>query len=146
MTRCLDFLMLPAFALTLPSWGHELEVKTQLAAPAVIVHATYAGTEPVPFAKIQIFSPADPSKEFQAANTDKRGYFSFVPEGSGSWKVVIDDELGHRKEIAIAVPDSFTNNTSESSNGGSRAERALLGIALIFGVTGVWYGYRSRRS
>lgn len=146
MTRRLDFLLLAAFALTLPTWGHELEVKTQLAPPAVIVHATYAGTEPVPFAKIQIFSPADPNKEFQAANTDKRGYFSFVPEGSGSWRVVIDDELGHRKEIAISVPDPFRSSTGESSNGGSRVERALLGIALILGVTGVWYGYKSRRA
>jgi nickel transport protein len=141
MTRRLKFLMLAAAA----TWGHELEIRTQLAAPAVIVHATYAGTEPVPFARIQIFSPAEPNKEFQAANTDKRGYFSFVPEGAGSWKVVIDDELGHRKEVAIAVPDPFKSGAGESSNVGSRLERALLGLALIFGVTGVWYGYKSRR-
>ena len=132
-------------AATVPSWGHELEVKTQLAAPAVIVHATYAGTEPVPFAKIQIFAPADPSKEFQAANTDKRGYFSFVPEGPGSWRIVLDDEIGHRKDLTVEVPEPFQGSSGGSPSGSSRFERALLGLSLIFGVTGVWYGIRSRK-
>ncbi len=135
----------------LPASSHELEVTTRLAAPAVIVKATYAGSEPVPFAKIQIYSPAEPGKEHQSANLDQRGYFAFVPAQPGSWKVVVDDELGHKVTLQVAVPESFTgeaggNGANSGLSGTARVERALLGISLLVGITGFWYGYKARRA
>ncbi len=144
-----DSHMLIFLLLVVPAAGfaHELEVTTQLVAPAVIVRATYAGSDPVPFAKIQVFAPASAKQEFQAGNTDKRGYFSFVPEGPGEWRVVVDDELGHRKDVPVRVPDPFQAGSNAVEGGaGSRAERALLGLALIFGATGFWYGFKNRKS
>lgn len=124
--------------------GHELDVAVRLSAPAAILRATYANSDPAPFAKIQVFTPS--KQEFQAGNTDRRGYFSFVPEGPGEWHVIVDDEMGHRKDVAVAVPDPFTGKSSpETAAAGNRLERALLGIALLLGVTGFWYGFKARQ-
>lgn len=143
------FLLLSATGLFVPMAAHELNVSVRLAAPAAILQATYANSDPAPFAKIQVFSPA--KQEFQAGNTDRRGYFSFVPEGAGEWHVIVDDELGHRQDVAVAVPEAFLAANPSTGPAGanvpaSRWERAALGLALLIGLTGFWYGYRARKS
>lgn len=130
-----------------PLRAHDLEIRPTFAAPAVIVRAAYAGAEAVPFAKVQVFSPADAQHEFQAGNTDKLGKFSFVPDGGGAWRVVIDDEIGHRQEATVEVPASFGNSTPQPASGGpSRVERVITGVAILFGLTGIWYGRSKRNS
>jgi len=134
-------LILPVlFCLT--AFAHDLDIATRLTPPVAVLKATYAGADPVPFAKVQVFSPA--GVEFQNAYTDKNGSFSFVPDSIGAWRVVIDDELGHRREVSVPVGtlDGATANTQPSA---SRIERALLGLSLILGLTGFWYGFQSRK-
>src|SRR5690349_1411802 len=87
--------------------AHELDATVTLAAPAVVIRAAYGGSDQVPFAKVQVFSPSSPKEEFQTAVTDQRGFFSFVPAGPGSWRVAIDDEEGHRREIEVMIPQTF---------------------------------------
>jgi nickel transport protein len=125
--------------------AHDLEASVTLSAPAVIVRAVYGGSDPVPFAKVQVFAPGN-SEEYQTGVTDRRGYFSFVPEGGGAWKVVVDDEEGHRREVVVEVPRELPQGAVAAGGGSSRVERALLGLAMIFGLTGFWYGYKARRS
>jgi nickel transport protein len=136
-----------ALLLALPGLllAHEIELETALAAPAVVVRATYGGSGPVQFAKVQVFSPTAPSEEFQAGMTDRRGYFSFVPEGGGPWRVVVDDEEGHRDQVTVSVPESFESEAQWTTARASRLERALLGLGLIFGLTGFFYGFKARR-
>jgi nickel transport protein len=119
--------------------AHELDIAATVTGSAVIVRSAYAGTDPVPFAKIQIFSPD--GQEFQSANTDKHGYFAFVPDAAGSWRVLVDDELGHKRELSVAFRGGSA--PSDPAPQSSRMERAILGIAVLFGVTGFWYGYRA---
>jgi hypothetical protein len=123
--------------------AHELDVSVSQAAPAVIVRATYGGSEPVPFARVQVFAPS--SEEFQNGRTDRRGYFSFVPEGAGKWRVAVDDEEGHRGEAALDVLEPFRSVVQAPVARASRLERAVLGLALIFGITGFFYGFKARR-
>jgi nickel transport protein len=125
--------------------AHEIEMSVSMAAPAVIVRSVYGGSDPVSFAKVQIFSPSQPSGEFQTGLTDRRGYFSFVPEGGGVWRVLVDDEEGHRAEVSVTVPESFRPNAQVSAAPSSRFERAVLGLAVIFGLTGILYGVKARR-
>jgi nickel transport protein len=126
--------------------AHDLEATVSLAPPAVVIRAVYGGSEPVPFAKVQVFGPSAPAQEFQTGLTDRRGYFSFVPEGAGAWKVIVDDEEGHRREISVTVPEPFKAKSDSAPASNSRLERALLGIALIIGATGFLYGFKARRS
>ena len=133
------------FCFATSAFAHELSVTTRVAGPSVILCATYAGSDPVPFAKVQVYAPtALPAKEFQAANTDRRGCFSFVPDGVGLWRVIVDDELGHRREVSVDIT-ALASQPVESQGNPSRIERALLGISLLIGLTGFWYGYQANR-
>jgi nickel transport protein len=125
--------------------AHELDASVTLVAPAVVIRAAYGGSDPVPFAKVQVFAPSPSKEQFQTGVTDRRGYFSFVPEGPGSWRVVIDDEEGHRREIQVTIPQTFASTSLSPLPTSSRLERALLGISLIFGATGFLYGFKARR-
>lgn len=127
------------------AWAHDIEAAVQMAAPAVIVKVSYAGTEPVAFAKVQVYSPGGGTTEFQTGLTDKRGYFSFVPDGAGDWRLVVDDEEGHRREVPVAVSEGTAAGVAAAPAQVSRFERALVGIALILGATGVWYGWKVRK-
>lgn len=139
LSRYLLFL-LPALAA-----AHDIEATVRLAAPAVIVKATYAGSQPVAFAKVQVFAPGSQTAEFQTGLTDKRGTFSFVPESAGEWRIVFDDEEGHRREVPVPVPERFEAGSAASTAAPiSRLERALAGIAVILGATGIWYGIKAR--
>lgn len=129
-----------------PAAAHDLEVTVTMAAPAVVLRAAYGGAEAVSFAKVQVFAPAAPGEEYQTGMTDRRGYFGFVPEAGGAWRVVIDDEEGHRREVTVTVPKPFEPGAPAPPPPASRFERALLGLALIVGVTGFLYGYKARRA
>lgn len=125
--------------------AHDLELTAALASPAVIVKAVYGGSEPVPFAKVQVFAPGA-SSEFQSARMDRRGQFSFLPEGGGDWRVMVDDEQGHRSELLVKVPDPFETGAHESGPARpARIERMLLGLSLVIGFTGFLYGFKARR-
>jgi nickel transport protein len=126
--------------------AHELEAAVTLTPPAVIIRAAYGGSDPVAFAKVQVFAPSAASQEFQTGVTDRRGYFSFIPDGPGQWRVLIDDEEGHRREVSVTVPKPFHNNPGPATTSGSRLERAVTGVALIFGATGILYGLIARRA
>jgi hypothetical protein len=140
---CLS-LLLTFFAPSLSA--HELQISVRLVPPAVIVHATYAGSAPVAFAAVSIYAP-DSAQEHQTGRTDARGYFGFVPNRGGSWKAVVDDELGHRVEAPVKVPEAFEGGVADQPGSGlSPVHKALIGLSLIFGLTGLFYGYRSRRA
>lgn len=130
------------FLLPLALGAHELDVAVHLAAPTVILDARYGGTQPVPFAKVQVYAPGE-AREFQNGRTDQRGRFSFVPPAPGNWRAVVDDEIGHRSEVAIAVTSGF--DAPPAGGAGSRWERLLAGLGLLAGVAGGWYGWSARR-
>jgi nickel transport protein len=139
--------MRPLFLLLLPAMlaAHDLTSMVTLAAPAVIVRSVYGGSEPVAFAKVQVFAPGGDSTQHQAGSTDRRGVFSFVPDGPGVWRVVVDDEEGHRAESSVDVPANFSTGAVTVGTQPSRLERALLGVALMVGLTGFLYGFKARK-
>ncbi len=121
-----------------------METAVTLAPPAVVVRTRYAGSDPVPFAKVQVFAPS--SQEYQNARTDRTGGFSFVPDAAGEWRVVIDDEEGHRVETKVDIPGNFqASGPAAAAAPVNRFERAVLGLAILFGVTGFLYGFKCRR-
>ncbi len=122
--------------------AHDLQLRHEVLGRSVIVEARYAGTEPCAFAAVTIFSPADARSEYQNGRTDASGNFSFVPNRPGDWKFIVDDEIGHRQELRIAV-----GGVAAGTTGGTQPswQKALTGGALIAGLTGVLYGWKSRR-
>ena len=124
--------------------AHDLTLRIQQAEPAVIVHALYAGSEPVTDADVSIFSPANPDSPFQTGLTDIRGAFAFVPAETGYWRVILDDGYGHRAERTIAV-DWQAAPSQAASGERSTFDKAILGVSIIFGWTGVLLWMQTRR-
>lgn len=72
----------------------------------IVVFAQYDTGEPMSYAKIEIYAPNSQAK-FQGGRTDRNGKFSFVPDMPGEWKVIVDDEIGHRLTISISVNEAL---------------------------------------
>jgi nickel transport protein len=124
--------------------GHDLEVTSTLSPPAVVMRCAYSGTEPAAYAAVLVFGPGGMKTEFQNGRTDANGVFSFVPDRSGVWRFVVDDEIGHRREAAIdyrlLAPRAAVPARVPVWHG------LGLGLALIAGITGTLYGWKNRRA
>ena len=146
MARSIVRLLLPLLC-ALALQAHDLSLQIELVPPVVMVRAVYGGGEPVAYSRVYISSSAEPDKMHQTGLTDALGYFAFRPASPGAWLIAVDDEMGHRQETTIQVPDPFTAASSAPAPAApSRFERALLGIGLIVGVSGFLYGLRARRA
>ncbi len=122
--------------------AHDLAVMARPAGETVVVTAQFGGTEPATFCQVAVFSPAKADTEFQTGRTDARGRFAFVPDAAGSWRVVVDDEMGHRQEATV----EWTGGTGAAPEGGAVPgwQKALTGASLLLGLTGIWLWWRVR--
>jgi len=136
--------LLPALLLAGAAWGHDLVALVDVIDTAVILQAAYAGTDPVPYAKVLVYAAGEPDGPVHEGKTDANGNFAYAMPRAGLWRMVIDDEMGHRVEKTVQVPATNEPGTPDGSPL-SRWMRALMGVAVLGGVTGLLYGYRSRR-
>jgi len=130
--------------------AHELEVRVEATSRPVVIRSTYAGTEPCAYAAVTVFGPGDTKNEHQNGRTDAQGYFSFVPDRPGQWRFIVDDELGHRRELPVLIADvhAAANQPAQADRGGAMPtwQKGLTGGALIVGLTGLLYGWKTRRA
>jgi nickel transport protein len=126
--------------------AHDIEITVEHAPPAVVVRTTYAGTEPAPYASVLVYAPGKTETEYQNGRTDENGVFSFVPDENGEWRFVVDDEMGHRTELAIPV-DLTRGSAAEGAIAVQMPLRLKLvtGLSVILGLTGLFYGYKIRQ-
>jgi len=75
------------------------------------------------YARVKISAPGA-KLTFQSGRTDRNGRFCFFPDTPGDWKVVVDDEMGHRLEVMVPVNKSMELKTNQKH--GSRAEGLFL--------------------
>ena len=139
----------PLVLAVLFSWplaAHDLEAKAELTPRTVILAAYYAGGGSAPFIQVSVFSPAGGGKEFQNGRTDANGGFAFIPDTPGDWRCILDDELGHRKELTIQVtPVGRAAGSPAPAAQGIPVERMITGVSLLAGLTGLLLWYKARR-
>ena len=137
--------------------AHGINTETSFHGNVVVVRSSFSPTQPVIDAFVTIYSPADQEDAWQTGTTDKAGNFSFLPDVEGEWIFVVDDQKGHRKRTAVMVRfgkqaehehDAEANKVvAESSESGlSKTHRLIIGLALIFGITGIFYGLKARQA
>lgn len=139
------------FAAHLPA--HDLQTKVEIEPPFVVISASYEGTEAASFIAVTVHAPASASVKadaFQTGRTDYEGQFVFLPTGPGDWRVLLDDEMGHRVELVANVASGNSAETaaaspSAESGGRGTGERLLVGLSILFGAAGLLYGWLSRR-
>ncbi len=139
--------------------------------PAVTAWAGFSAVSPLIDAKIEVIAP-DGNTLFQSGRTDKQGRFAFLPHETGEWTVKVDDERGHRQTARIQISESFFGKEPDGEIS-ERAEKAqekteivqqesdhhhhdyhhhiplaykiIFGLAVIFGITGIFYGLKARK-
>jgi len=72
-----------------------------------------------------------------AATSDRNGCFAFLPDTNGTWKVTVDDGMGHLAEARIDI-DSAGGRHAEEAHQADRLSGAVVGISVIFGCFGVY--------
>jgi nickel transport protein len=125
--------------------AHDIETQIEMSRPAVVVRATYAGKDPVAYARVLIYAESERKTEFQNGRTDARGVFSFVPDRAGEWLFVLDDELGHRREVKIPIDEKIVASPAGLRAAPTLGNKILTGVAIILGLTGLLYWYKARQ-
>ena len=132
---------------------HAHGVEGKISSGGIVVTAEYADGEPMSYARVNISAPGS-KLPFQSGRTDRNGRFCFFPDAPGIWKVVINDEIGHRLEIEVPVDKAMnlkTNIVTQDSLNCylSKHIRVLMGICVIFGIFGCllgWKGYKKAKA
>ena len=142
MMKGKEFMLLALLISVFPcsAFAHGVQGKVDFG--GVVVTAQYDSGEPMSYAKVKILAPGGPLP-FQSGRTDRNGRFCFFPDSEGNWKVVVDDEMGHRLEVGVPVNEHLAWKESQDSEGTrksafSRYEKALMGICIIFGLFGIF--------
>lgn len=129
-------------------YGHG--VTSKIDTGGIVVSAMYDTGEAMDYAKVTILAP-DANLNFQSGRTDRNGRFCFFPDVSGNWKVVVDDEMGHRLEVNVPV-DKAMSLQANPENGNlkpgslARWEKAAMGVSIIFGISGILFWFKARKA
>lgn len=142
--------------------AHGVNVETSFQGKAVVLRSSFSPTQPLPDAVVTIYSPADAENSWQTGRTDKTGHFAFLPDTEGDWIFVVDDQKGHMKRTTISVssellageqPAEEISAAAETAisppskpSGLSKTNRVIIGLSLIFGLTGIFYGFKARQN
>jgi nickel transport protein len=113
--------------------------------PGIVAFAVeYSSGEPVAYGAVTIFAPHMEDMEYQNGRTDHAGYFAFIPDRDGEWRVVVDAGMGHRHEFTVQVSPGDTPEPQPESPPGSPLSMPIkiaLGISLFLNIflAGAWY-------
>lgn len=128
------------FAGTLPA--HSLNFSAQPAS-AVIVELRYADGSPFSYESAEVYRPAE-TVPFLAGRTDANGRLAFVPDRAGDWRVRAFSEDGHGGDFTVAAnPD---DRSPVPSTGLGAVGGLTVGLAVIFGLFGLWSVFMRRKS
>ncbi len=141
------FGFLVVLAMTAPAWGHGTEGFTETA-QGILVTAGYDDGEAMSYAAVEITGP-DNGPVFQKGRTDRNGQFMFRPDQKGKWQIVVQDGMGHRLALEQEIADDQGNLTTAPSSPSappkaSRPRGVITGISVIFGLSGLAYGWKAR--
>ncbi len=161
MIRTLILLVLASLAFSNAAMAHAIRFDVDKHPPAVKVHAYFSATSPLVDARVQVYAP-EGETPYQSGRTDLAGHFAFIPHETGQWILEVDDERGHRDRTVINITGGFFEDEPleeqvegvpvapetppQTTNEIPLVYRIIFGLALIFGLTGIFYGMRARQS
>ncbi len=166
MTRTVSLFLFMVFALNTTVTAHAIRFEVDGHYPAARVHVFFSKAAPLVNARVEVFAPGS-DKVYQTGRTDQAGYFAFVPSESGDWTVRVDDERGHRGSTLVSIADDHLSGDAADEAADEEAAtipavddvsetvtydriptvyKIIFGLALIFGLTGIFYGVQSRKT
>jgi nickel transport protein len=144
-------LLIPAALAPATLAAHGVEVSRVVDAgefPSETVRFMYSTGEAMSFATIRAYAPSKPDVETVQSITDRNGFFSFVPDEEGEWRISAEDGMGHKGTIAVPVARGGGGKDSPAPAGGKTplALRVALGLSLILNVFAVYHFALERRA
>lgn len=124
-------------------FGHSVEHSLHDGAMAVKL---LLGSEPASFAPYTLYAP-NASLPFQEGQSDKNGVVAFMPDRSGTWKLVAtpgSDHGGHQFNITFKVNDQHVI-VWNSAPLFTRYTQMITGISLIIGLFGILLAWKARK-
>ncbi|MDR3302266.1 MAG: hypothetical protein LBT01_07030 [Spirochaetaceae bacterium] len=130
-------------------FAHGVEVSRVSGATAFVpetVRFGYSTGEAMSFAIIRMYAPSKPEVETVQSITDRNGYFSFVPDEAGEWRITAEDGMGHKGALTVQVvqaADGSAPPNTGAADGGTKTPlpltlRILLGLSLILNIFAVY--------
>lgn len=140
--RCVFLLWLGAILFPANLMAHG--VMAEVGKGGTVVAAKYDTGEPMSYAKVKIAAPHT-KIPFQSGRTDRNGRFCFFPDIQGTWKLTVDDEIGHKLRLSIPVKKTGRSELTGTMENPwnrhlSRYALALMGVSIIFGLFGSVFG------
>lgn len=127
-------------------FAHGTDYRILDKADTITVECMYDDGEPMQYAEVTLFSPADSSLEYQNGRTDQQGRFAFYPSSAGKWRMEVSDGMGHAVHARIDVvlqeksPGGQSGMAASPVNpatlfgGSSRFLKAVLGVSLVMNI------------
>jgi nickel transport protein len=126
--------------------AHGVITEVNIQSPSIIVKSSYSESEPLKGALVKVFGHGNEESPYQTGKTDDSGFFAFVPDITGEWIFIVDDQQGHMKKVIITVHDSFFTSHDDQVSSGEEfpmLTKVLIGLTWIFGLTSLFYGIRT---
>jgi nickel transport protein len=98
------------------------------------VRFMYSTGEEMAYTLVRVYAPSRPDTETVQSITDRNGYYSFVPDEEGEWRITAEDDTGHKGEILLAVAGSGNAAVPRGTGGTPLALRVILGLSLILNI------------
>jgi len=142
---CLMILCAPSLVLAHGTEGSLKEGKGWM------IEAFYDDGEAMSYTETQVFH--EPSTmPFQTGRTDKNGCFLFSPDGPGTWRVEVKDEMGHAVILKTEITDNPGSSKNESipgpeasSKGRDKVGGLMAGLGIITFVFGLYFWVSARK-
>jgi len=99
---------------------------------AKVFRISYESGRPMTLAKVIIIDRK--AETLAISKTDSEGLFYFLPKGEGPWKIKVMDNYGHG--TVIRLKGETMSPLKHPVERSSLIEKVLIGILLIWGVTG----------
>lgn len=90
----------------------------------------YSDNEPMRYAEVLVFGPGDENVEYQNGRTDRMGRFAFFPQTPGTWRIEVNDGVGHAVHTRFEVNRRGADGTGLKNTPVVR--NSLLGETSLF--------------
>lgn len=116
--------------------AHGTGYRIQKPGKAVTIECYYSDGTAMAYADTIVFSPENLKLEHQNGRTDKNGRVAFFPDTPGTWRVIVNDGIGHKIQVQVQVEpgNAPPKIIDQGSLGQSHALSTAMGISLIFNL------------
>lgn len=117
-------------------------VETRVKSSSYAVQFFYDDGSPMSFCDVEVFEKGKDEVVY-SGTTDRQGCFAMVPERAGHWIMRVNDGMGHGQVHEFEIGEEVPKATA---TGFGKGQKVLIGLSVLFGLTGIATFAASMRS